>query len=53
MSGEAIVMGGHTPNITLMANNNNNLIKYCNTPLISIFDNYGPSCFTRNMNLYK
>lgn len=36
-----------------MANNNNDLIKYHNTPLISIFDNYGPSCFTRHMNLCK
>lgn len=36
-----------------MTNKNNDLIKYHNTPLISIFDNYGPSCFTRHMNLHK
>lgn len=53
MNVEAIVMGSHAPNITLVANNNNSLIKHHNTPLINIFDNYGPSCFTRRMNLYK
>lgn len=53
VSGEAIVIVSHTPNITLMTNKNNDLIKYHSTPLISIFDNYGPSCFTRHMNLHK
>lgn len=53
MSSESIVMGSYTLNITLMANNNNSLVKYDNIPLINIVDNYGPSCFTRHMNLLR